>query len=65
MDRINEIAAATRQRGTASSSMAQNIEPIAQMTESNCSAVQEFSSAARDLETLANGLLSEGARFKT
>ncbi len=33
------------------------------MTESNTSAVQESSSAASDLEMLANGLLSEVARF--
>src|SRR5262245_17465675 len=65
LDRINEIAAATREQGSASSSIAQNIERIAQITDGNCSAVRESSLAAGDLEMLANGMLAEVARFKT
>jgi methyl-accepting chemotaxis protein len=65
LDRINEIAAATRQQGSASTSIAQNIEHIAQMTDSNCGVVQESSAAAHNLEGLANSLLGEVARFKT
>jgi methyl-accepting chemotaxis protein len=64
LQRLNEIAGATREQGLVSVSIANNVDHIAKMSDGNCSAVIDSSTAAKDLELLASGLLREVSRFK-
>ena len=61
---ISEISTALREQRMAGAEIAQNVERIAQMTESGRSSASEVSTAARQLELVANDLQKEVSKFK-
>jgi methyl-accepting chemotaxis protein len=60
-----DLAGATKEQTHASTQIAQNIERIAQMGESNSTAAQQSASAAQSLETLSRDLLTVVNRFQS
>jgi methyl-accepting chemotaxis protein len=64
MNSVGDISSALIEQRTASMDIARNVERIAQMTEENSAAVGEVSSAAKNLEMLANNLKLTVSRFK-
>jgi methyl-accepting chemotaxis protein len=61
---VSEISAAIREQGAASTSIAQQIERIAQMAEIGSQAAASSSRAAQELDTLANTVLHVVQRYK-
>jgi len=62
---LDAIAAATEEQRRVFTDVATNIEAIAAMARDNSDAVERTSSAAGQLEDLANNLQSAVGRFKT
>ncbi|GBG13124.1 methyl-accepting chemotaxis protein [Novimethylophilus kurashikiensis] len=62
---VADISSALKEQKIASSSIAQNVERIAQMTEENSAAVSEVASAAARLEALAVSLKQASDGFRT
>jgi methyl-accepting chemotaxis protein len=54
VDRVGEISDAIREQGIASTSIAQQVEKIAQMSEENHAAAENTSATAEELDTLAH-----------
>ena len=63
LERIREVADATREQGLASNSIAQEVERIAQMVEETSQAVAGSAETASRLETLSNSLQAAVSRF--
>ncbi|MDP5240369.1 methyl-accepting chemotaxis protein [Uliginosibacterium sp. 31-16] len=63
LERIREVADATREQGLASNSIAQEVERIAQMVEETSQAVAGSAETASQLETLSNSLQAAVSRF--
>ncbi|MDP5240368.1 methyl-accepting chemotaxis protein [Uliginosibacterium sp. 31-16] len=63
LDRIREVADATREQGLASNSIAQQVERIAQMVEETSLAVAGSAETARQLEELSHSLQAAVSRF--
>jgi len=61
---VNDISSALREQSQASSSVARNVEQIAQMAESNNAAVNETASTAQELERLASDLQGQMRRYR-
>ena len=61
---VEDVTASVQEQKTASASIAQNVEAIAQMAEANRAASQESSTASERLEALAATLKSQVERFK-
>lgn len=61
---ISDIVSAMQEQSAASNEIAQNIEKIAGMADENSIAVQDTTSAAHQLETLASNLKRTLSRFK-
>jgi methyl-accepting chemotaxis protein len=64
VERINGIAAATREQSVVSSEIAGNVEKIAQMAEENCAAVGETARDAKHLQQLSVNLRDLVRKFK-
>ncbi len=64
LDRIGDVAAATREQSTTSTSIAQRVEEIAQMVEETTSTIRGTAKAANSLEELAHGLRQQISRFR-
>lgn len=60
---VTDIATALREQRMAGAEIAKNVERIAQMTDASRSSASEVSSAAAELERLAQDLLAEVVRF--
>jgi len=61
---VNEISEAIREQSAASSSIAQQVERIAQMTEENSAAAGSTADTAHELNSLAEAMRSEVARYR-
>jgi PAS domain S-box-containing protein len=61
---VDQIANATKEQAIASNELAKNVELIAHMTESNATAVVQASTAAHELQSMAEQLRNTVARFK-
>ncbi|MDO8933157.1 MAG: methyl-accepting chemotaxis protein, partial [Rhodocyclaceae bacterium] len=64
LDKIRDVAAATLEQGTASESIARNVEDMARMTEQGNAAMRESADAARRLDELALDLKGAAERFR-
>lgn len=60
---VTDISTALREQRIAGAEIAKNVERIAQMTDASRSSASEVSSAATELERLAQDLLAEVVRF--
>ncbi|WP_371323082.1 methyl-accepting chemotaxis protein [Dechloromonas sp. ZY10] len=65
LDRIGDVAAATREQSSASTSIAQRVEEIAQMVEETTTTIRGTANAANSLEQLAHELRQQISRFRT
>lgn len=63
LERIREVADATREQSAASTSIAQRVEQIAQMVESTADTMRGTADTARQLELVALGLKAQISRF--
>ncbi len=61
---VNDISSALREQSQASTSVARNVEQIAQMAEANHAAVNETASTAQELERLAGELQGQMRRYR-
>jgi methyl-accepting chemotaxis protein len=61
---VNDISNALREQSQASTSVARNVEQIAQMAEANHAAVNETASTAQELERLASELQGQMRRYR-
>ncbi len=61
---VNDISNALREQSQASTSVARNVEQIAQMAEANHAAVNETASTAQELERLASDLQGQMRRYR-
>ncbi|CAG0973574.1 Methyl-accepting chemotaxis protein McpQ [Burkholderiales bacterium] len=61
---VNDISNALREQSQASTSVARNVEQIAQMAEANHAAVNETASTAQELERLAGELQGQMRRYR-
>jgi methyl-accepting chemotaxis protein len=64
LDRIGEVASATREQSVASTSIAQRVEEIAQMVEETTITIRGTADAADHLEHIAQELKQQVGRFK-
>jgi methyl-accepting chemotaxis protein len=64
LERIGEVATATREQSTASTSIAQRVEEIAQMVDETTATIRGTAETAHQLEQIAQGLKSQIGRFK-
>ena len=64
LERVREVAAATQEQGSASTSIAQRVEQIAQMVEETTATVRSTADNAVQLERIAQGLQAQIARFR-
>lgn len=64
LDRIGEVASATREQSVASTSIAQRVEEIAQMVEETTITIRSTADAADHLEQIAQELKQQVGRFK-
>lgn len=64
LDRIGEVASATREQSIASTSIAQRVEEIAQMVEETTITIRGTANAAGHLERIAQELKQQVGRFK-
>lgn len=63
LERIREVAGATREQSTASASIEQRVDQIAQMVESTGDTMRDIVNTARQLELVALGLKTQISRF--
>ena len=64
LERIGEVADATREQSAASTSIAQRVETIAQMVEETTATIRGTAETAGQLEQIAQGLKGQIGRFK-
>jgi methyl-accepting chemotaxis protein len=64
LTRVNDIAAATREQGTASNEIAKHVEVIAQASEVNTRAMSEAAECAARMDTAACQLKDEVGQFR-
>ena len=64
LERVAEVASATREQSTASTSIAQRVEDIAQRVEQTSETIRETAASANNLELIAQDLMQQIARFK-
>ena len=64
LERINDVALATREQSAASVEIAQQVERIAQMVDSTSSAMGSAADSAEQLQSVANDLSNLVARFR-
>ena len=64
LDRIGEVASATREQSSASTSIAQRVEEIAQMVDQTTATIRSTADAAHELEQIAQGLKTQVGRFR-
>ena len=64
LERIGEVADATREQSAASTSIAQRVETIAQMVEETTATIRGTADTAGQLEQIAQGLKAQIGRFK-
>ena len=64
LERIGEVADATREQSAASTSIAQRVETIAQMVEETTATIRGTAETASQLEQIAQGLKAQIGRFK-
>jgi methyl-accepting chemotaxis protein len=64
LERVREVAGATREQSAASTSIAQRVEEIAQMVEETSATVRSTAESAGQLEQIAVSLRSQIGRFK-
>jgi len=64
LERIGEVASATREQSTASTSIAQRVEEIAQMVDETTSTIRSTAESADQLEQIARSLMDQVSRFK-
>ena len=64
VDRVGEISNAIREQGIASTSIAQQVEKIAQMSEENHAAAENTSETAVELDKLANDMKNIVSQYK-
>lgn len=64
LERIAEVADATREQSAASTSIAQRVEQIANMVEETTTTIRGTASSAHHLEKIANNLKAQIARFR-
>ena len=64
VDRVGEISNAIREQGIASTSIAQQVEKIAQMSEENHAAAENTSATAEELDTLAHRMKEIVSQYK-
>lgn len=62
--RVREVAEATHEQGSASTSIAQRVEQIAQMVEETTATIRGTAETANQLEQIALRLRGQIARFK-
>jgi methyl-accepting chemotaxis protein len=64
VDRVGEISDAIREQGIASTSIAQQVEKIAQMSEENHAAAENTSTTAEELDFLAHRMKEIVTQYK-
>ncbi|MBY0340540.1 MAG: methyl-accepting chemotaxis protein [Rhodocyclaceae bacterium] len=64
VDRVGEISNAIREQGIASTSIAQQVEKIAQMSEENHAAAENTSATAEELDALAHRMKEIVSQYK-
>ena len=64
LERIGEVASATREQSAASTAIAQRVEQIAQMVEETTATIRGTAESANQLEHIAQGLKQQISRFK-
>jgi methyl-accepting chemotaxis protein len=64
LDRVKEVADATREQSATSTSIAQRVELIAQMVEETTTTIRGTASTANELERIAINLKNQISRFK-
>lgn len=64
LDRIREVALATREQSAASTAIAQQVESIAQMVEETSASTEQTASSATSLDTIARELGELVSRFR-
>ena len=64
LDRVREVADATREQSAASTSIAQRVETIAQMVEETSTTIRGTAETANQLELIAQGLKAQIGRFR-
>lgn len=64
LDRVGEVASATREQSAASTSIAQRVEDIAQMVDQTTATIRGTSDSAGHLEGIALNLKQQISRFK-
>ena len=64
LERIRDVADATKEQSAASNSIAQQVEQIAQMVDGTSSAMRDAAKAVEDLERLSAGLNEVVGRFR-
>ncbi|MDO8958137.1 MAG: methyl-accepting chemotaxis protein [Rhodocyclaceae bacterium] len=62
-DVMNDISAAITEQGVASTSIAQQVERVAQASEENSASARQSSESAHELRSLATGMRSQMERF--
>lgn len=65
LERVGEVADATREQSSASTSIAQRVEQIANMVEETTATIRGTTQSAHELETIAGNLRELVGRFKT
>jgi methyl-accepting chemotaxis protein len=65
LDRVHDVADATREQSAASTNIAQRVERIAQMVEETSVTIRANAETAASLERIARNLREQVARFKT
>jgi methyl-accepting chemotaxis protein len=64
LERIAEVANATREQSAASTSIAQGVEEISRMVEQTNTTIQATAASAQELNLIAQGLNAQIAKFK-
>jgi methyl-accepting chemotaxis protein len=64
LERIAEVANATREQSAASTSIAQGVEQISRMVEQTNATIQATATSAQELNLIAQGLNAQIARFR-
>lgn len=65
LDRVRDVANATREQSAASTSIAQQVEQIARMVDETSVAIRANATTAANLETVARNLRAQVAMFRT
>ncbi len=65
LERVGEVADATREQSSASTSIAQRVEQIANMVEETTATIRGTTQSAHELENIASNLRELVGRFKT